>query len=147
MTRQTGALIGLSAVASFLRVAPFAWLERTIDEARIVARARRMAGLSSRRARVVAAVKSFREANDAFVPGNLQLQLAEERSRLEKSAHMTVEEARKQLMKNIERDTRRDCADMIKQLEDEAKEAADAASLAKSMIVGWPALACSPQPQ
>jgi uncharacterized protein len=27
--------------------------------------------------RVVAAVKSFREANDAFVPGNLQLQLAE----------------------------------------------------------------------
>jgi ribonuclease Y len=51
--------------------------------------------------------------------------LAEERQRLEKTAHMTADEAKRQLMKNIERDARRDCADMIKQLEDEAKEAAD----------------------
>jgi ribonuclease Y len=51
--------------------------------------------------------------------------LAEERVRLEKTAQLTLDEARKQLMRNIERDTRRDCADMIKQLEDEAKEAAD----------------------
>jgi ribonucrease Y len=51
--------------------------------------------------------------------------LAEERVRLEKTAHLTLDEARKQLMRNIERDTRRDCADMIKRLEDEAKEAAD----------------------
>jgi ribonuclease Y len=51
--------------------------------------------------------------------------LADERIHLEKTAHMTAEEAKRQLIKNIERDARRDCADMIKQLEDEAKEAAD----------------------
>jgi ribonuclease Y len=51
--------------------------------------------------------------------------LGEERQRLEKIAHLTQEEARRQLMGSIERDTRRECAEMIKQLEDEAKELAD----------------------
>lgn len=65
--------------------------------------------------------------------------LAEERQRLEKTAHLTLDEARKQLMKNIERDTRRDCADMIKQLEDEAKEAADkrARQILSTAIQRW----------
>jgi ribonuclease Y len=49
----------------------------------------------------------------------------EERQRLEKMAQLTVEEARKQLMKNIERDARRESAELIKRLEDEAKETAD----------------------
>jgi ribonuclease Y len=55
----------------------------------------------------------------------LDRMVAEERKALEKTAHLTLEEARKQLMKNIERDTRRDCADLIKRQEDEAKEGAD----------------------
>ncbi|MGH7441814.1 MAG: Rnase Y domain-containing protein, partial [bacterium] len=49
----------------------------------------------------------------------------EERQRLEKIAHLSQDEARRQLMKSIERDTRHECSDMIKQLEDEAKEQAD----------------------
>jgi ribonuclease Y len=55
----------------------------------------------------------------------LERLLQEERIRLEKIAHITQDEARRQLMKSIERDTRHECSDMIKQLEDEAKELAD----------------------
>ena len=55
----------------------------------------------------------------------LERMLQDERLRLEKISHLTLDEARRQLMKSIERDTRRECADLIKQLEDEAKELAD----------------------
>ncbi|HTB21567.1 MAG TPA: ribonuclease Y [bacterium] len=55
----------------------------------------------------------------------LERLMLEERQRLEKLSHITQDEARRQLMKSIERDTRHECADMIKQLEDEAKELAD----------------------
>jgi len=55
----------------------------------------------------------------------LERLLQEERLRLEKISHLTLEEAKRQLMKSIERDTRHECADLIKQLEDEAKELAD----------------------
>ncbi len=51
--------------------------------------------------------------------------LAEERQRLEKIAHLGQDEARRQLMRSIEHDTRRECAERIKQLEDEAKETSD----------------------
>ena len=56
--------------------------------------------------------------------GELDKLLLEERKMLEKTGHLTLEEARKQLLKTIDRDTRRECADMIKQLEDEAREGA-----------------------
>ncbi len=49
----------------------------------------------------------------------------EERQRLEKMAQLPVDEARKQLMKNIERAARREASELIKRLEDEAKETAD----------------------
>ncbi|HTA17487.1 MAG TPA: Rnase Y domain-containing protein, partial [bacterium] len=55
----------------------------------------------------------------------LERLLQEERQRLEKISHLSLDEARRQLMKSIEHDTRRECSDMIKQLEDEAKELAD----------------------
>jgi ribonuclease Y len=55
----------------------------------------------------------------------LERLLQDERVRLEKISHLTQEEAKRQLMKSIERDTRHECGDMIKQLEDEAKELAD----------------------
>jgi ribonuclease Y len=63
----------------------------------------------------------------------------EERQRLEKMAQLTVEEARRQLTKNIERDTRRECAELIKRLEDEAKEVADkrAKQLLSMAIQRW----------
>jgi ribonuclease Y len=63
----------------------------------------------------------------------------EERQRLEKMAQLTVDEARRQLTKNIERDTRRECAELIKRLEDEAKEVADkrAKQLLSMAIQRW----------
>jgi ribonuclease Y len=51
--------------------------------------------------------------------------LHEERIRLEKIAHLSQEEAKRQLLKLMERDARRDAGEMLKQLEDEAKELAD----------------------
>ena len=55
----------------------------------------------------------------------LDRSLHEERQRLEKIAHLSQDDARKQLMKLMERDARRDAGEMLKQLEDEAKELAD----------------------
>jgi ribonuclease Y len=57
--------------------------------------------------------------------GELERLIAEERRALEKIGQLTQEEARRQLLKNIERDTRRDCAELIKRQEDEARETAD----------------------
>jgi ribonuclease Y len=51
--------------------------------------------------------------------------LNEERIRLEKIAHLSQDEAKRQLLKLMERDARRDAGEMLKQLEDEAKELAD----------------------
>jgi ribonuclease Y len=49
----------------------------------------------------------------------------EERLRLEKTAGLSSEEAKRMLMKSIEKDARRDSAETLKQLEDETREAAD----------------------
>ena len=49
----------------------------------------------------------------------------EERIRLEKAASLSSEEAKRMLMKSIEKDARREAGEMLKQLEDEAKELAD----------------------
>ena len=51
--------------------------------------------------------------------------LHEERTRLEKIAHMSQEEAKRHLLKLMEHDARRDAGEMLKHLEDEAKELAD----------------------
>jgi ribonuclease Y len=51
--------------------------------------------------------------------------ISEERLRLEKIAGLSGEEAKRMLMKSIEKDARRDSADALKQLEDEVKETAD----------------------
>jgi ribonuclease Y len=51
--------------------------------------------------------------------------LNEERQRLEKIAHLSQEDARRQLLKLMEHNARREAGEMLKQLEDEAKELAD----------------------
>jgi ribonuclease Y len=49
----------------------------------------------------------------------------EERLRLEKAASLTAEEAKRMLLKSIEKDARRESAELLKVLEDETREAAD----------------------
>ena len=51
--------------------------------------------------------------------------IAEQRARLESISGLSAEEARQQLMANMESQARHDCAKGIKQIEDEARETAD----------------------
>ncbi len=51
--------------------------------------------------------------------------LHEERGRLERLAGMSSEEAKKQLLKNLEKDARREAAESLKAIEDEIKEGSD----------------------
>ncbi|MES2201315.1 MAG: ribonuclease Y [candidate division FCPU426 bacterium] len=55
----------------------------------------------------------------------LERMLHEERLHLEKSAGLSADEARRMLMKTIEKDARRESADILKALEDETRENAD----------------------
>lgn len=61
------------------------------------------------------------EENEEF----LQTRIADEERKLAEIAGMTTEEARKQLLDEIEAKTRHDAAKMIRQIEQEAKETAD----------------------
>ncbi len=49
----------------------------------------------------------------------------EERIKLERTAGMSADEAKKLLMKSVEKDARRECAETLKALEDETREASD----------------------
>lgn len=66
----------------------------------------------------------------------LQSRIADEERKLAEIAGMTTEEARKQLLGEIEAKTRHDAAKMIRQIEQEAKETADrkAKSILSSVI-------------
>ncbi|GAB4563724.1 MAG: ribonuclease Y [Geothermobacteraceae bacterium] len=55
----------------------------------------------------------------------LQEQIAEQTRRLEQVAGMSAEEAKQELMANMESEARHDAAKRIKQIEDEARETAD----------------------
>jgi ribonuclease Y len=55
----------------------------------------------------------------------LDKSIHEERLRLEKTAGLSSDEAKRMLMKSIEKDARRDSAEILKQLEDETRESAD----------------------
>lgn len=78
------------------------------------------AELSRREKELSSKEKTLDEKIDLYNKG-----LKEQREMLEKIARMSSEEAKKQLMKDIEEETRLESAKMIKRIEDEARELAD----------------------
>ncbi len=77
-------------------------------------------GLEARRSEVTARATAMvrKEAE-------LDKLMADERGRLERVAGLTAEEARAQLLRGMEKEARRDSADMLKRMEDETRELAD----------------------